>query len=184
MPAFKGSYHNTDRPSDKTYILQLFFVLHYFNISFYLIVISWLCSSCWGFSLSLVPRINQIIVNLQTKKKKKKMNITVNSYKLLPFTLLGGYVNIRLRLSPSNETISINYKRMKQICDMLFHFKYCYMTWWFCIFRLYKISTDDRGCPPYKLNTMPSLQVKVAIGDHLWSLPLEGKQLINGFVEG
>ena len=56
------------------------------------------------------------------------MNITINSYKLFLFTLLGEYGNIRLRLPPSNEMIRINYKRMKQICEMLFDFKYCYMT--------------------------------------------------------
>lgn len=151
--AFKGSYHNTDRTSDKSYILQLFFMLHYFNISFYLIFIPWLCSSCWGFSLSLIPRINQITVNLRTKKKKKRMKITINSYKLFLFILLGEYGNIRLRLPPSNEMIRINYKRMKQICEMLFDFKYCHMTWGFCIFLLYKISIDDRGCPPYKSNS-------------------------------
>ena len=176
--AFKGSYHSIDRPSDKTYILPLFFMLHYFNISFYLIVIPWLCSSsCWGFSLSLIPRINQIIVNWWTKKKKKKGLTSLSTHKLFLFTLLGEYGNIRLRLTPSNETIRINYKRMKQIWEMLLDFKYCYMTWGFCIFLLYKISIDDRGCPLY------NQIVRVAIGDHLWLLPLEDKQLINGFVE-
>lgn len=163
--AFKGSYHNIDRPSDKTYILPLFFMLHYFNISFYLIVIPWLCSSsCWGFFLSLIPRINQVIVNLWTKKKKQ-MNITINSYKLFLYTLLGEYGNIRLRLTPSNETIRINYKRMKQIWEMLFDFKYCYMTWGFCIFLLYKISIDHRGCSLY---SQIKLQLEIISGYYLW----------------
>ena len=65
---------------------------------------------------------------MDKKKKKKRMNITINSYKLFLFILLGEYGNIRLRLPPSNEMIRINYKRMKQICEMLFDFKYCHMT--------------------------------------------------------
>lgn len=56
------------------------------------------------------------------------MSITINSYKLFLFTLLGEYGNIRLRLSTSNEMNSINYKEMKQKCEMLFDFKYSYMT--------------------------------------------------------